>query len=72
MSSSKVKQQDLPHDGIVEDRRTPPPWYFSLLFYGLIVWGLGYCGYYLLGGWSSSGEYAQEQKAFTQAHPAAK
>lgn len=70
--ASMINEQNAPHDGIVENRRTPPPWYFSVLFYGLIVWGIGYSAYYLLSGWSSTAEYGQKRAAFQQQYqPAA-
>lgn len=50
-------------DGIIENRANRPPIYFSLLFYGLILWGTVFCAYYLLSGWSSSAEYAEKKAA---------
>lgn len=57
-------------DGIIENRANRPPVYFALLFYGLILWGVAFCAYYLLSGWSSSAEYA-EKKAAHEAQVAA-
>jgi cytochrome c oxidase cbb3-type subunit 3 len=61
-------------DGIVEDRKQSPPPYFTVLFYGLILWGVAFSAYYLLSGWSSEGEFEQNmashQERFTQ-QPAA-
>ncbi len=69
MTASHHKDSHDEHaDGIVEDRRQPPPVYFNLLFYGLILWGLVFCAYYLLSGWSSEGEFEQKMAAYTQAH----
>jgi cytochrome c oxidase cbb3-type subunit 3 len=45
------------YDGITEDRERRPPVYFTVLFYGLIVWGVVFCAFYLLSGWSSSSEF---------------
>jgi len=45
-------------DGIVENRASTPPVYFTVLFYGLIVWGAVFIGWFLLSGWSSHGEFA--------------
>ena len=73
MSNSKQNHHQAPRhevDGIVEDRATRPPAYFSLLYYGLILWGVAFSAYYLLSGWSSSAEYA-ENKAAHEAQVAA-
>ncbi|HEX9874750.1 MAG TPA: c-type cytochrome [Deferrimonas sp.] len=53
-------------DGIVENRANRPPAYFAVLFYGLIVWGVIFCAYYLLSGWSSSGEFEEKMAAHQQ------
>ena len=66
MSNSKQNHHQAPRhevDGIVEDRATRPPAYFSLLYYGLILWGVAFSAYYLLSGWSSSAEYAENKAA---------
>lgn len=73
MSNSNQNHHQAPRheaDGIVEDRATRPPAYFSLLYYGLILWGVAFSAYYLLSGWSSSAEYA-ENKAAHEAQVAA-
>lgn len=61
-------------DGIIENRIQSPPPYFTVLFYGLIIWGVAYCAYFLLSGWSSEGEFKQEmaqlQEQVSAAHPA--
>ena len=49
-------------DGIVEDRKQAPPPYFTILFYGLILWGVVFCAYYLLSGWSSEGEFTRNME----------
>jgi len=62
-------------DGISENRERRPPVYFTVLFYGLIVWGVIFMAYYLLSGWSSDGEFQQkmaEHQAQTAIVPAAK
>jgi cytochrome c oxidase cbb3-type subunit 3 len=53
-------------DGIVENRVNSPPVYFSVLFYGLILWGVVFAAFYLLSGWSSDGEFQQEMTAHQQ------
>lgn len=47
-------------DGIVENREQPPPVYFNVLFYGLIIWGVIFMAYYLFSGWSSDAEFQQK------------
>jgi cytochrome c oxidase cbb3-type subunit 3 len=47
-------------DGIVEDREKAPPVYFTVLFYGLIIWGIAFMAFYLLSGWSSDAEFQQK------------
>lgn len=44
-------------DGIIENRVNGPPVYFTVLFYGLIIWGVAFCAFYLLSGWSSDAEF---------------
>lgn len=53
-------------DGIVENRVNSPPVYFSVLFYGLILWGIVFTAFYLLSGWSSEGEFQQKMAAHQQ------
>lgn len=53
-------------DGITENREQRPPVYFTVLFYGLIVWGVAFSAFYLLSGWSSDAEF----QARMQAHQA--
>lgn len=50
-------------DGIVEDREKAPPVYFSVLFYGLIIWGVAFMAFYLLSGWSSDAEFQEKMAA---------
>ncbi len=54
-------------DGIVDNRVQHIPKGFTVLFYGLVIWAALFCGYYLLSGWSSQGEF----EAKMQAHRAA-
>jgi cytochrome c oxidase cbb3-type subunit 3 len=51
------------YDGITEDREQRPPAYFTVLFYGLIVWGVAFSAFYLLSGWSSDAEFQAKLKA---------
>lgn len=53
-------------DGIQENRENPPPAYFNILYYGLILWGIIFSAYFLFGGWTSHGEF-QEKMAAHQA-----
>jgi len=73
METSKSKSQHEDHaDGIVEDRKQSPPIYFQILFFGLILWGVVFCGYYLFSGWSSSQEFQEKMEAHNAAYlPAA-
>ena len=50
-------------DGIVEDREKAPPVYFTVLFYGLIIWGVAFMSFYLLSGWSSDAEFQEKMAA---------
>lgn len=50
-------------DGIVEDREKAPPVYFTILFYGLIIWGVAFMSFYLLSGWSSDSEFQEKMAA---------
>lgn len=58
--------QNEPFDGIKENRQTKPPGYFNLLFYGLIIWGILFMGYYLFSGWSSHNEFQEKMEAHNQ------
>jgi cytochrome c oxidase cbb3-type subunit 3 len=53
-------------DGIVENRENRPPVYFTVLFYGLILWGVIFSAYYLLSGWSSADEFRQKMDTHQQ------
>lgn len=57
------------YDGITYREEQKSPGIFRILFSGLIIWGVLFSAYYLFGGWSSSGEFEQKNKA---AQPAAK
>lgn len=71
MSAAEFKEAHDEHaDGIVEDRRQAPPVYFTILFYGLIVWGVAFMSFYLLSGWSSDAEF-QEKMAAHKGEPLA-
>ena len=54
------------YDGIREDREQKPPAYFNLLFYGLIIWGVIFCAYFLLSGWSSQDEFQEKMATHKQ------
>lgn len=55
--------QGEPFDGIRENKENKPPVYFNILFYGLIIWGLIFMGYYLFSGWSSHSEFETKMSA---------
>jgi cytochrome c oxidase cbb3-type subunit 3 len=50
-------------DGIIENRVSSPPVYFTVLFYGLIIWAVAFVAFYLLSGWSSDAEFQAKMKA---------
>jgi len=52
-------------DGITENRVNSPPTYFTVLFYGLIIWGIIFIAYFLLSGWSSQAEFEEKMAAHT-------
>ena len=56
-------------DGIVEDTKAPPV-YFTILFYGLIIWGVAFMSFYLLSGWSSDAEFQEKMAAHKGEPPA--
>ncbi|BCR03412.1 c-type cytochrome [Desulfuromonas versatilis] len=58
LEEHKHKHPTHDFDGITENRTNRPPAYFSVLFYGLILWGTIFSAYYLLSGWSSDAEFA--------------
>jgi len=51
-------------DGIIENRENSPPPYFTVLFYGLILWGVAFIAYFLLSGWSSEGEFTEKMASY--------
>ncbi len=69
-----MSSQDFHHeehaDGIVEDREKAPPVYFTVLFYGLLIWGVAFMAFYLLSGWSSDAEFQQKMAAHKGEAPA--
>lgn len=60
------RDQNEPFDGIKENRQTKPPAYFNILFYGLIIWGVIFMGYYLFSGWSSHNEFQEKMNAYQE------
>jgi cytochrome c oxidase cbb3-type subunit 3 len=68
LDDHKHKHPTHDFDGITENRVNSPPAYFTLLFYGLIIWGVLFCGYYLFSGWSSDQEFQQKMEAHQQAY----
>lgn len=57
-------------DGIIENRIKSPPVYFTVLFYGLIIWGVAFMSFYLLSGWSSHAEFQEKMAAYKGEQPA--
>jgi len=66
LESHKHKHPTHDFDGITENRVNPPPVYFSVLFYGLIIWGVIFIAYFLLSGWSSHQEFEQKMETHQQ------
>lgn len=62
------QNEQAPHDydGIIEDREQKPPVYFTILFYGLIIWGVAFSAFYLLSGWSSDAEFQLKMSAYEE------
>ena len=58
-------------DGIIENRDNSPPPYFTVLFYGLVLWGVAFCAYFLLGDWSSEAEFREKMATHEQTYQAA-
>jgi cytochrome c oxidase cbb3-type subunit 3 len=50
-------------DGIIDDRGQGIPKGYVLLFYGLVIWGVLFIGFYLFSGWSSHGEFEDRMEA---------
>lgn len=65
-TQENIHEQNEPFDGIKENRENKPPVYFNILFYGLIIWGLLFMGYFLFSGWSSDTEFQQKMDAHQQ------
>ncbi len=68
LENNDNKHENHDFDGITENKVTPPPVYFNVLFYGLIIWGVLFCGYYLLSGWSSDQEFQEKMQAHETAY----
>lgn len=68
LESHEHKHDTHNFDGITENRANLPPTYFRVLFYGLIIWGVLFCGYYLFSGWSSHQEFQEKMQAHEAAY----
>ena len=55
-------------DGISDNRASRIPWYFSALFFGLMIWGVAYMGYFLFSGWTQEGEFEQKMASYEATH----
>ena len=55
-------------DGISDDRARKIPWYFTALFFGLVIWAVAYMGYFLFSGWTQEGEFEQKMAAYETTH----
>jgi len=63
MSDSHQHQED--HADGIKEAGNEAPSYFYVLYFGLIIWGVIFMAYYLLSGWSSSGEFQEKMAAHT-------
>jgi len=70
LENHEHKKPEHEFDGIVENRENSPPPYFTILFYGLILWGVAFAAYYLLSGWSSHGEFEQNMQRHQEQYTA--
>ena len=59
-------------DGIIENRVSSPPVYFTILFYGLIIWAVAFAAFYLLSGWSSEAEFQAKMAAHQEQYQSQK
>ena len=60
---------DEKFDGIQENQdNPPPPMYFNILYYGLIIWGVIFCAYFIMGDWSSQNEFQKKMTSFRAQH----
>jgi len=66
LESHEHKQTLHDFDGIQENRENSPPAYFTVLFYGLIIWGVAFAAFYMLSGWSSQGEFRDKMSGHDQ------
>ncbi|RNC66665.1 MAG: cytochrome C [Desulfuromonadales bacterium] len=53
---------DHEYDGIRYRKERNAPAIFRVLFYGIVVWGVIFIGYFLLSGWSSETEFRQKRQ----------
>jgi cytochrome c oxidase cbb3-type subunit 3 len=51
------------YDGIKYRKETSSPGIFRILLTVLVIWGIGFMGYYLFSGWSSQSEVDEIKKA---------
>lgn len=58
-----MSDEHTDYDGIRYREEKKSPLVFRILFFGLILWGIPFMGYYLFSGWSSYAEYDQIKKA---------
>ncbi len=56
-----------PHSDGIRERYAPMPFYFKVLFGGLLVWAVVFTGYFLLSGWSSSDYFERKMSTHQEA-----
>ncbi len=67
MNEESTVHQAEPHTDGIRERHAPAPFYFKVLFGGLLVWAVLFTGYFLLSGWSSSDYFEREMSAHQEA-----
>lgn len=68
LESHEHKDSTHNFDGITENRENSPPVYFTILFYGLVIWGIAFSAFYLLSGWSSDAEFQEKMATYEQTY----
>ncbi|WP_303722792.1 c-type cytochrome [Malonomonas rubra] len=62
--SNSDQSHEAHADGIIEAGKKVP-FYFYLLFFGLIAWGVVFIGYFLFSGWNSHSEFDEKMATHT-------
>lgn len=65
-AKENIMAEEKNYDGIVYEKDTKVPVIFRILFFGLIIWGVIFMGYFLLSDWSSVGEFDARKKTMDE------